>query len=86
MSTAPYSVGFTKAAQKQLDALPAKVRARIAPRVAALADDPRPHGCLKLEGFDNLYRIRVGDYRVLYEISDIRLTVLVVRVAPRGKS
>jgi mRNA interferase RelE/StbE len=51
--------------------------------VEALADDPRPQGAVKISGDDNLWRVRVGDYRVVYEIHDDRLIVLVLRVAHR---
>jgi mRNA interferase RelE/StbE len=49
-----------------------------------LADDPRPCGVVKLAGQVDLWRIRIGDYRVVYEIQDHRLIVVVVRVASRG--
>jgi mRNA interferase RelE/StbE len=52
-------------------------------RVEALAGDPRPQGCEKLEGVRDLYRVRVGEYRVVYQVSDNILLVLVVRVAHR---
>ncbi|MBI3466327.1 MAG: type II toxin-antitoxin system RelE/ParE family toxin [Planctomycetes bacterium] len=44
---------------------------------------PRPHGCVKLTGYDNRWRIRIGDYRVVYEIHDAELRVLVIRAAHR---
>lgn len=78
-----YRVEFTNPALKAFRDLPRKVQERIAPRLTALADDPRPRGSEKLEGGDDLYRIRVGDYRVIYSIHDDRLIVLVVRVANR---
>jgi mRNA interferase RelE/StbE len=53
-------------------------------KIQALAQDPRPHGCLKLKGEDNLWRIRVGDWRVIYEIHDRVLVVVVVDVDHRG--
>ena len=49
-----------------------------------LANDPRPEGVKKLTGVDNLYRIRVGDWRVIYAIEDDRLIVLVLEISPRG--
>ncbi len=54
-------------------------------KVAALEDDPRPPGVTRLVGADDLWRIKVGDYRVVYAIKDDRLVVIVVRVAGRGK-
>lgn len=52
-------------------------------RIAALAEDPRPRRCTKLEGEEDLYRVRAGDYRILYAIRDELLLVLVVRVGHR---
>jgi mRNA interferase RelE/StbE len=54
-------------------------------KVAAVADDPRPPGATRLVGADDLWHIRVGDYRVVYTIEDDRIVVIVVRVAGRGK-
>jgi mRNA interferase RelE/StbE len=54
-------------------------------KVAALEDDPRPSGATRLVGADDLWRLRIGDYRVVYAIEDDRLVVIVVRVAGRGK-
>jgi mRNA interferase RelE/StbE len=58
------------------------VRKRVAARIDALCEEPRPSGCKKLAGSD-YWRIRIGDYRVLYSIEDAKLTVLVVRVGHR---
>lgn len=57
---------------------------RLIAAIADLATDPRPPGCLKLVGEVNQWRVRVGDWRVVYVIEDGRLVVLVVRVSPRG--
>lgn len=79
-----YTVEWRPNAEKELAKLDKPVRARIVRRVEALANDPRPSGVLKLTGPDNLWRIRIGDYRVIYTIQDDRLIVSVVRVANRG--
>ncbi len=79
---ASYSVLIVKSASKELEAVPAKERRRIVARIRALADDPRPPGCQKLSG-EEKYRIRQGDYRILYEIVDDKLIVTVVRVGNR---
>ena len=78
-----YTVIFKPSADKALRKLPVKVQRRIAAVTDTLADDPRPSGCIKLEGEENLYRIRVGEYRSVYTIQDETLIVLVVRVAHR---
>jgi len=56
---------------------------RVDAAILALADNPRPAGCVKLSGLSDLWRIRVGDYRVVYEIRDRQLIVLIVGVAHR---
>jgi mRNA interferase RelE/StbE len=76
-------VFFKPSADWQLRKLPADVQRRIVAQVATLALNPRPRGVVKLAGDDNLWRIRIGDYRVVYEIHDDRLIVLVLRVANR---
>jgi len=80
-----YQVEMTKRATKQLNALPTDVQQRIRPKVEALASNPRPNGVTKLEGKDNEYRVRVGLYRVVYEIHDNVLLVVVVNVGHRSK-
>lgn len=79
----PYVVILAPAAQKSLDKIPRNFRRRILDALEELVDDPRPSGCVKLLGEDNLWRIRVGDYRIVYTIDDKKLMVLVVRVAHR---
>jgi mRNA interferase RelE/StbE len=78
-----YQIVLTSAARKQLGALPRDVQARIAPVILTLGDDPRPHGARKLKGGSDEYRIRVGDYRVVYTIDDDNNIVLIVAVAHR---
>lgn len=70
-------------AEKQFAKLPAQLRRRITDAFDGLRENPRPPGCLKLKGEDDLWRIRVGDYRIVYTIEDAELIVLVVRVAHR---
>ena len=77
---ANYSVEIKRSAAKVLDALPAKEGLRILARIQALADDPRPPGAIKLSARER-YRLRQGDYRILYEIEDAVLRVLVVAIA-----
>lgn len=78
----PYRVEFTAKADKQLDKLDGQVRARIVAAAERLADNPRPSGCKQLVGRPG-YRIRVGDWRVIYEIRDAVLVVLVLEVGNR---
>ena len=78
-----YKVFFKPSADRQLQKLPADVQRRIINQVAALGFAPRPAGVGKLAGAENLWRIRIGNYRVVYEIHDDRLMVLVLRVADR---
>ena len=68
-----YHVTFSPRARRELGNLPRAVQVRIKPRIDALADEPRPPGVKKLSGESELYRIRVGDYRVLYAIEDEEL-------------
>lgn len=68
---------------RQLAALQPRDRRRVARAIDALAAHPRPPGVDKLKGADDLWRVWVGDYRIVYTIADDRLLVLVVRVAHR---
>lgn len=78
-----YRVEFTTAADKELRKLDPGIRRRILSGIAELERDPRPAGCKKLAGETNAWRIRIGDYRVLYDVIDYILVVTVVRVAHR---
>ena len=82
-----YQVSLTVSAEKELNALPAKMIARIVPRLEALATAPRPPGCKKLKGGESEWRIRVGDYRAVYEVDDTARTLDVTRpLLTAGKS
>lgn len=63
--------------------LPRKIQVRLKPKIDALADNPRPHGTKKLAGEDDLYRIRIGDYRVIYQVQDLVLLIVVVKIGGR---
>lgn len=78
-----YTITFKSAAQRALSKLPNDAAERIARAIDGLEFEPRPKGCEKLKGADNLWRIRVGDYRVVYTIEDARLIVLVVKIGHR---
>ncbi len=70
MSTSAYTVVFAKSARKELEKLTPVLAGRILTKIAALIRQPRPAGCQKLRGNNSLWRIRIGDYRVLYAIDD----------------
>ena len=78
-----YSIEFTVRAERELAALPKPDQLRIAKKVDSLATTPRPTGCKKLAGAQPYYRIRVGDFRVIYSIEDRKLLVLVIRIGNR---
>lgn len=77
-----YSVLILPSAQKQLSKLPGAIATRIEDKMMELEQDPRPPGCKKLKGRD-AWRIRIGDYRIIYEIHDGRLVVTVLTIGHR---
>ena len=79
---ASYELIFRKSVAKDLRVFSKRDVKRIMQRIRSLADEPRPPGCEKLSGRER-YRIRQGDYRIIYEIEDRRLTVLIVKVGHR---
>jgi mRNA interferase RelE/StbE len=83
---ADYAITFARSAQKELEDLDAPIVNRIFPKIEALGTDPRPPGCRKLKGEKNLWRIRVGDYRVVYSIDDAERTVDINRVRHRSEA
>lgn len=78
-----WAVAFKPAAVRELRKLPEDARRRVATQIDALAGDPRPAGAEALQGASNLYRIRVGDYRVVYQLQRAALVVVVVRIGHR---
>jgi len=78
-----YSVELRPSARKALLRLPRRDASRLIAAMESLSRNPRPSGVKKLTGLDDLYRIRVGDYRIVYQIHDDRLLVLVVKVGHR---
>jgi len=79
---ANYKVFIKPSAVKELESVPRKDRVRLARKIQSLASEPRPAGCEKLSGLER-YRIRQGNYRIVYEIQDERLVVIVVKVGHR---
>ncbi|MBU0494420.1 MAG: type II toxin-antitoxin system RelE/ParE family toxin [Chloroflexi bacterium] len=81
-----YTITFARSARKELERLSSRVVRRVFPAIEALARDPRPLGCRKLQGVENLWRVRVGDYRVIYQVLDDELVVDIVAVRHRGQA
>ena len=77
-----YRIEIKRSAAKEIEHLPRRDIQAVMAKIHALADDPRPHGCQKLSG-QVKYRVRCGDYRILYTIEDGILMVLVVMVGHR---
>lgn len=78
-----YTVLLRPAAERDSQKLPATIRSRVVTTLFALEQNPRPQGVVKLAGSPDRWRIRVGDYRILFEIDDPAQTVLVLRIAHR---
>jgi mRNA interferase RelE/StbE len=79
----PYLVTFAASARRELTGLPPDVIARLLPKIRELARNPRPAGCKKLHGYKNRWRIRAGNYRVVYAIDDMGKSVDITRIAHR---
>jgi len=79
---ASYRLVIKPSAAKEIEALPKQDRRRIVAKILSLSSDPRPPGCEKLSGHDQ-YRLRQGNYRILYEIRDLVLVVVIVKVGHR---
>lgn len=78
-----FQIRFDPYARKQLSAIDKPHRRRILAKIETLAEDPRPPGALMLTGRHGDYRIRVGDYRVIYTVADTQLIVLVIDIGHR---
>ena len=78
-----YSLEIKRSAQRELDALNDPLFSRIDRKILELADQPRPAGCRKLKGYSDQWRVRVGDWRVVYIIDDAARLVSVTRIGHR---
>jgi mRNA interferase RelE/StbE len=78
-----YRVEIARRAVKSIAALPRKEQQRVRAAIDLLADNPRPPGCVAMAGEAHAYRVRTGDYRIVYEVFDDRLLVQVVRAGHR---
>lgn len=83
--TPKYQIEFGKRYLKDLEKIPSVFRNSIAEKIESLTNDPRPDGCKKLQGSNRppLYRIRCGDYRIVYTINDSKLLILVIELGHR---
>ena len=86
MSSASYTVIISRSAQKEIRSLDQVMRVRILQALRALALDPRPSSCRKLTGAQNRWRIRVGDYRIIYAVNDTDHMVDITAVRHRSKA
>lgn len=80
-----YQIVFSDDADKQLKKLDKSVQRRILVAIVKLEEDPRPQGVKKLKGNNDFWRIRVNDWRVIYQINDGKLTILVLEIGHRSK-
>ena len=80
---ASYELEITRTAEKQLRRLGRADQERLAKAVVALAGDPFPRGSRKLTGYDDVHRIRVGRYRIVYSVARKRLVILILKIGQR---
>ncbi len=81
-----WQLQIAKQCTKVMSKLPRPLNERLNRTILALADDPWPAGCKHLQGYGDLYRVRAGDWRIVYEVRDAELVVLVIEVAARGSA
>jgi mRNA interferase RelE/StbE len=80
---ASYKIEWKRSARKELESLPQQIVARLFEAITDLANNPYPSGVRKLAGSEQAYRIRVGDYRVIYSIHNAQLIIEIIRVKHR---
>jgi mRNA interferase RelE/StbE len=78
-----YRIEFSPAAERQFKKLPKEIQLRLKPRLDGLMNNPFPRGAKKLSGEENIYRLRVGDHRIIYQVQQETLLVLVVKLGHR---
>ena len=81
-----YTIEWAKSAQREFQALPVQQALRVGKAIDGLSAQPRPNGCKKLKGFKDLWRVRIGDYRVIYLVADKVRLVRIERVADRKEA
>ena len=79
-----YRIEFAPTAERDFKSLDKPIQTRLARRIDSLAENPFPQGIIKLAGEEDLYRLRVGDYRIIYQMQGRRLVILIVRIGHRG--
>jgi mRNA interferase RelE/StbE len=78
-----YRIEVSATAERQLKKIQREDAVRILRSMSLLASEPRPDGCRKMSGYDHLYRIRVGNYRVIYEITEKQIVVVILKIGRR---
>ncbi len=81
-----YEVYLERSAENDIKRLPISIFHRIIPQIKTLAEDPRPSGCRKIAGSKNDWRVRIGDYRIIYEIDEKAKAVRIMRVRHRREA
>ena len=76
-------IEVSRTAEKQIRKLPKSDQVRVLRAILGLTTAPRPRGCRKLRGYEDVYRIRVGTYRVLYSIEEKRVLIIILKVGKR---
>ncbi len=79
-----HRIEVSPAAARQLKKIDRRVLPQIVEKIDLLAGEPRPRGCEKLSGYENLYRVRVGDYRIVYGVEERLVVVVVLKVGNRA--
>jgi mRNA interferase RelE/StbE len=80
---ASFDIEVSRTAEKQIKKLGREDQIRVLRTIRDLADEPRPRGCRKLRGYDDIYRIRVGTYRVIYSLDGDRIVIVILKVGHR---
>ena len=80
---ASYKILFTRSAEKELRKIPSPHLARIVNKINALSHEPRPLGAQMLKGEERYFRLRQGDYRIIYDVSDLEQRIIIIKVGHR---
>ena len=81
-----YNIQWKKSVTKELTDIPKEYSTKIFNEISNLSEIPRPDGCRKLKGTNNIYRIKINEYRVIYSIEDNILTIEIIRIAHRKEA